>query len=458
MAINNSKVKTPIKTQNINERISNFNEIILGYSKEEAINEASRCLNCKNPTCISGCPASNNIPLFIKYIKEDNLETAYSTIRLTSNMPEICSRVCDQSKQCEGQCIRSKNGEAVAIGMLERYVLDNYSKIAAKPQYFSKRVAIIGSGPAGLSCAEELNSLGYGVTIFERKDRYGGLLTYGIPNYRLPYHFVEKKIEELKGSGIEFKNNYSFGKDFSFNSLKDKGYSAIFVAVGASKAKYMHIPGEDLVNFLTSEEVLEKISSLSKWNFSPKNPILYGKIAVVGGGNSAIDVARSAIRLNGVKSVDIIYRRTKEDMPAAVCEVEEALTEGVKLNTLTNPIEILGNENREVWGLRCVKIYQTEVGSDGRKGVKPILNSEFDQSFDFVIYAIGNDCESYLSKFDEIEVSKWNTILVNNDGQSTKDPSIFAAGDVVTGPATVVKAMSDGKKIAHNIDKFLKNI
>lgn len=458
MSVNTSKVKTPIKTKNINERISNFDEIVLGYSKEEALNEAARCLNCKNPTCITGCPASNNIPLFIKYIKEDDLESAYKTLRLTSNMPDICSRVCDQSKQCEGQCIRSKSGEAVAIGMLERYVLDNYSKNVAEPQYFSQKVAIIGSGPAGLSCAEELNSLGYGVTVFERKDRYGGLLTYGIPNYRLPYHFVEKKIEELKCRGIEFKNNCSFGKDFSFNSLKNEGYSAIFVAVGAGKAKYMHIPGEDLVNFLTSEEVLENISSLSKWNFSSKKPILYGKIAVVGGGNSAIDVARSAIRLNGVKSVDIIYRRTEEDMPAAVYEVEEAIAEGVKLNTLTNPIEILGDENRVVSGLRCVKMYQTEVGSDGRKGVKPILNSEFDRSFDFVIYAIGNDCESYLSGLDEIEVTKWNSIIVNKGGQTTKNPYIFAAGDVVTGPATVVQAMSDGKKTAHKIDEFLKNI
>ena len=256
MAINNSKVKTPIKTQNINERISNFNEIVLGYSKEEAIIEASRCLNCKNPTCTSGCPASNNIPLFIKYIKEDDLEAAYSTIRLTSNMPEICSRVCDQRKQCEGKCIRAKNGEAVAIGKLERYICDNFSKNAAKPQYFSKKVAIIGSGPAGLSCAEELNSLGCEVTVLEQKDKFGGLLTYGIPNYRLPYNIVENKIEKLKLQGVKFKNNTIFGKDFTLNDLKEKGFSAIFIAVGASKPKFMHIPGENLTNFLTSGKVL----------------------------------------------------------------------------------------------------------------------------------------------------------------------------------------------------------
>ena len=430
----------------------------MGYSKEEAIIEASRCLNCKNPTCISGCPASNNIPLFIKYIKEDDLEAAYSTIRLTSNMPEICSRVCDQAKQCEGSCIRSKNGEAVAIGMLERFVCDNVSKNAAEPQYFSKKVAIIGSGPAGLSCAEELNLLGYEVTVFEQKNRFGGLLTYGIPNYRLPYNIVINKINYLEAAGIKFKNNVTFGKNFNFKDLKNEGYDAIFVAVGATKAKYMRIPGEDLTYFYTSDEILESISKNTKRNDDSFTPILFGKVAVIGGGNSAIDVARSAIRLKDVKSVDIIYRRTKEDMPAAVIEVEEAINEGVKLNTLINPIEILEGINKRVSGIKCVKMFQTEVGSDGSRGVKPIENSEFSLKFDNVIYAIGNDCESYLSKFDEIEVSKWNTILVNKDGQSTKDTSIFAAGDVVTGPATVVKAMSDGKKIAHNIDKFLKNI
>ena len=456
MSVNTSKVKTPIKTKNINERISNFDEIVLGYSKEEALNEAARCLNCKNPTCITGCPASNNIPLFIKYIKEDDLESAYKTLRLTSNMPDICSRVCDQAKQCEGRCVRAKNGEAVAIGMLERYVCDNFSKNAAKPQYFSKKVAIIGSGPAGLSCAEELNSLGCKVTIFEQKEQFGGLLTYGIPNYRLPYDIVKNKIEELKRQGIKFKNNTLFGKDFTLNDLKEKGFSAILIAVGAGKPKYMHIPGEDLTNFITSEKVLDNISSFSKWIDNSNNPILYGKIAVIGGGNSAIDVARSAIRLKEVKSVDIVYRRTKEDMPASVREINDALAEGIRLNTLTNPIEILGDENRKVSGLKCVKMYQTEVGDDGRKCVKPILNSEFELSFDFVIYAIGNDCESYLSNFEEIEVTKWNSIIVDKNGQTTKDPTIFAAGDVVTGSATVVQAMSDAKKIASKILNYLK--
>ena len=331
---------------------------------------------------------------------------------------------------------------------------DNFSKNTAEPQYFAKKVAIIGSGPAGLSCAEELKSLGLEVTVFEQKEKFGGLLTYGIPNYRLPYHIVEKKIEDLKAIGIEFKNKACFGKSFSFEDLKNSGFSAVFVAIGAGKSKYMNIPGEHLSHLLTSEQVLESIST-SKWEKN-NNPKVFGKVAVVGGGNSAIDVARSVLRLENVESVDIIYRRTKEDMPAAIYEVEEAISEGVKLNTLTNPVEILEDENKGVRGLKCVKMYQTEIGSDGRRGVKPILNSEFEQTFDFVIYAIGNDCENYLSEFKEIEVTKWNTIIVNDDGQSIKDPIIFAAGDVVTGPATVVEAMSKGKKIAHKIFEFLK--
>ena len=457
--INFSKTKTTCSRLNSKIRISDFSEIVLGYSKKEAIEEASRCLNCKNPTCINGCPAHNNIPLFIKCIREDNLNEAYKVLRITSNMSEICSRVCDHQKQCEGACIRSKNGEPVSIGLLERYVFDNVNlKNAAEPQYFLKKVAVIGSGPAGLSCAEELNLLGYDVTIFEKESIPGGLLTFGIPNYRLPYKLVEKKINSLKERNISFQTNIQFGTDLSFEDLKKQGFAAIFVGIGLNEPKFMGIPGEHFKGVYTSNDFLKYTSIFSKRINGEILPINIGsKVAVIGGGNSAIDAARSALRIKGVETVEIIYRRTQDDMPAAISEINDAIEEGIKINFLTNPIEILGKEDRVV-AIKCIKMEQTEVGNDGRRGVKPINGSEFIRTFDSIIYAIGNGSSDLLKDYNEIETDRWGNILINENGASNKDCSIFAAGDIVTGASTVVNAMKDGKKIAHKIDEFLKNI
>ena len=457
--INFSKTKTTSSRLNSKNRISDFSEIVLGYSKQEAIEEASRCLNCKNPTCINGCPAHNNIPLFIKYIREDNLNEAYKVLRITSNMSEICSRVCDYQKQCEGACIRSKNGEPVSIGLLERYVFDNVNlKISAEPQYFLKKVAVIGSGPAGLSCAEELNLLGYDVTIFEKESIPGGLLTFGIPNYRLPYKLVEKKINSLKEKNISIQTNIQFGTDLSFKDLKKQGFAAIFVAIGLSEPKFIGIPGEHFKGVYTSNDFLKYTSIFSKKINSEIPAINIGtKVAVIGGGNSAIDAARSALRIDGVETVEIIYRRTQNDMPAAISEINDAIEEGIKINFLTNPIEILGKEDRVV-AIKCIKMEQTEVGNDGRRGVKPINGSEFTRTFDSIIYAIGNGSTDLLKDYNEIEIDRWGNILINENGASNKDCSIFAAGDIVTGASTVVNAMKDGKNIAHKIDEFLKNI
>ena len=290
MGINLSKTKTINKVRKIENRISDFEEIVLGYSKEEAIEEASRCLQCKNPTCVLGCPASNNIPLFIKYIQEDKIEKAKEVLNLTSNMSEICSRVCDHNKQCEGKCIRGKNGDPVAIGLLERYVSEqNSHKNAAEPQYLGKKVAIIGSGPAGLSCAEELTKLGYDVVVFEQENENGGLLTYGIPNYRLPIEVVNNKITQLKSMKVNFINNKSLGKDFTIKTLKNEGFAAIFIAIGAQKPKYMGIKGETLNGLITSNDFLKYIAQISKDLKTTQNLLIGKKVAVIGGGNSAID-------------------------------------------------------------------------------------------------------------------------------------------------------------------------
>ena len=460
MAINVSKVKTSCEVRKIEDRISDFKEIILGYTKEEALNEATRCLNCLNPTCIASCPAGNNIPLFIKHIKEDNLSEAYKVLCLTSNMPEICSRVCDQSRQCEKHCVRAKNGESVAIGLLERYVCDNVDENVKNPAVhdsFSKSVAIIGSGPGGLACAEELIKGGYSVTIFESEDVFGGLLTYGIPNYRLPYNLVENKINQLKNSGVVFKNNIKFGVDLTVEDLKYAGFAAIFIAIGAPKAKYMGIPGENSDVIITSNDFLKNVSIKSKNINNDVKSIIYGRVGVVGGGNSAIDAARSALRINGVTSVEIIYRRTRNSMPAAIVEIEDAINEGVILNDLTLPTEIIC-ENTQLKAVKCVKMYETEVGADGRKSVKPVEGSEFIKELDTLIYAIGNDTDDLITSIDHIKLNKWKNIEVDENGKACDSPLIFAAGDVVSGPSTVVKAMVGGRKSAHQIDKILKNI
>jgi glutamate synthase (NADPH/NADH) small chain len=375
-------------------------------------------------------------------------------------MPEICSRVCDQSRQCEKHCIRAKNGESVAIGLLERYVCDNVVeniKNAAVLDSFSKSVAIIGSGPAGLACAEELIKGGYSVTIFESENDFGGLLTYGIPNYRLPYNLVENKINQLKNSGVIFKNNTKFGVDLTVEDLKYAGFAVIFIAIGTPKAKYMGIPGENSEVIITSNDFLKNVSIQSKNIKNDVKSIIYGRVGVVGGGNSAIDAARSALRINGATSVEIIYRRTRNSMPAAIVEIEDAINEGVILNDLTLPTEIIC-ENNQLKAVKCVKMCETEVGADGRKSVKPVKGSEFIKELDSLIYAIGNDTDDLIANIDHIKLNKWKNIEVDENGKACDSPLIFAAGDVVSGPSTVVKAMVGGRKAAHQIDKILKNI
>lgn len=441
------------KKIDIDERVNSFKEVQIGLTQEEALIEASRCLNCKNPTCINGCPAHNNIPFFISHFKNNNLELAYETIKLTSNLPSICSRVCDQQKQCEGHCVKNRVGKPVKIGLLERYICDNFDskslKIAAEPQYFQKSVAVIGSGPAGISCALELAKSGVDVTIFEEKSEIGGLLRYGIPPYRLPKTVLDDAINELKNLNVKFEFNKKFSVDFTIEHLKYSGFAAIFVAIGSQKAKYMKIKGEESECLFNSTDFLYKVLNGEKPKVGPN-------VIVVGGGNAAIDAARVANRLHDVQKVSIVYRRTKEDMPASVSEINDALDEGIEIQTLTNPTEILLDCDGKINSLLCTKMKQTEPGNDGRRKVTPIEDSLFEIKTNTVIYAIGNDNENYIGEVKDFETDKWNQIIVDKEFRTTKDPSIFAGGDVVTGPKTVVDAMVSGRIAAEKILKYIK--
>lgn len=454
--------KVPVREQNPKVRATNFEEVCLGYNQEEAMEEATRCINCKNAKCIQGCPVSINIPAFIKEVKEGNIEEAYKVIGKSSALPAVCGRVCPQESQCEGQCIRGIKGEPVSIGKLERFVADYALEHDIKPEKAEKtnshRVAVIGSGPAGLTCAGDLAKLGYEVTVFEALHELGGVLVYGIPEFRLPKHkVVAKEIEKVKELGVKFETNVVIGKSTTIDMLiEDEGFEAVFIGSGAGLPKFMGIPGENANGVFSANEYLTRSNLMKAFDDSYDTPIAAGKkVAVVGGGNVAMDAARTALRLGA--EVHIVYRRSEEELPARVEEVHHAKEEGVQFDLLTNPVEVL-EEDGWVKGIKCVRMELGEPDASGRRRPVPVEGSEFVIDVDTVIMSLGTSPNPLISSTTEgLEVNKWKCIVADEEHGKTSKEGVYAGGDAVTGAATVILAMGAGKAGARGIDEYLSN-
>jgi glutamate synthase (NADPH/NADH) small chain len=462
-----TKAKTPMKQQDPLKRINNFLEVPLGYSEEEAIIEAERCLQCKNPTCISGCPVNINIPGFIKKIKEKDFEGAINIIKETNSLPAICGRVCPQENQCEKSCVYSKMPEAepVAIGRLERFAADyerlhslsknkkSLKKITSK----KSKVAIIGAGPAGLAASAELASMGYDVTVFEAFHKAGGVLIYGIPEFRLPKDIVASEIKYLESLGVKFIYNIVVGKSLTFEDLKRDGYKAMFIGIGAGTPRFMGIKGTNLNGIYSSSEFLTRVNLMKAYDF-PKydTPIKIGKhVLVIGAGNVAMDSARTALRL-GSENVTVVYRRSEKEMPARLEEYHHAMEEGIHFEWLTSPIEYIDDGNGNVNKAKCIKYELGEPDESGRRRPVKIPGSEFFIETDMVIEAIGQTSNKLLpSSLPELKLNKKGYIEINEETMATSIKGVFAGGDIVTGAATVILAMGAGKKAAKNIDKYL---
>lgn len=444
-------------------RSTNFEEVCLGYTEDEAVLEASRCLNCKKPLCVSKCPVSINIPEFIQLVKARDFEGAARIIAESSSLPAVCGRVCPQELQCEGKCIVGIKGEAVAIGKLERFVADyareNNINLTSKMADKSEKIAVIGSGPAGLACAGDLAKLGYKVTIFEALHEPGGVLTYGIPEFRLPKEKVVKpEIDNLRKLGVEIITDVIVGRTITIDQLlEDEGYSAIFLGTGAGLPRFMGIPGENANGVFSANEFLTRTNLMRAFEEGYDTPIKVGeKVAVVGGGNVAMDAARTARRLGA--EVHIVYRRSLDELPARAEEVHHAMEEGIIFDLLTNPAEIVENEKGWVKGMKCVKMQLTEADEKGRRGVEEIEGSEFIMDIDTVIMAIGtapNPMISLMSK--QLKLNKKKCILAEEETGKTSRERVYAGGDAVTGAATVILAMGAGKDAAKAIDEYLTN-
>ena len=455
-------------TQDAKERAHNFNEVALGYSEETAISEAQRCLNCKNMPCVSGCPVKIHIPAFIKKIKEGDFEGAYQIITESSSLPAVCGRVCPQESQCESKCVRSIKGESVGIGRLERFVADWHNTFCeigpVKPESNGHKVAIVGSGPSGLTCAGDLAKKGYEVTVFEALHTPGGVLVYGIPEFRLPKKIVAKEVENLKKLGVKIETNVVIGKTLTVDELFSMGYEAVFIGSGAGLPNFMGIPGESLKGVYSANEFLTRSNLMKAYLDNPQTPIMKGgKVAVVGGGNVAMDAARTSLRL-GADKVYIVYRRSMSELPARKEEVEHAQEEGVEFMLLCSPTEILGYNNPDnprdekngfVKGMTCVKMELGEPDEKGRRRPTVIEGSEFTLDVDTVIMSIGTSPNPLIkSTTDGLEVNARGGIIINEDGLTSKK-AVYAGGDAVTGAATVISAMGAGKTAAKGIDEFL---
>ena len=454
--------KVPVREQDPKVRATNFEEVCLGYNKEEAMEEATRCLNCKNAKCIQGCPVSINIPAFIHQVKEGNIEEAYKIIGKSSALPAICGRVCPQESQCEGKCIRGIKGEPVSIGKLERFVADYALENDIKPEgaetMNGHKVAVIGSGPSGLTCAGDLAKLGYDVTVFEALHELGGVLVYGIPEFRLPKQkVVAKEIEKVKELGVKFETNVVIGKSTTIDMLiEDEGFEAVFIGSGAGLPKFMGIPGENANGVFSANEYLTRSNLMKAFDDSYDTPIAAGKkVAVVGGGNVAMDAARTALRLGA--EVHIVYRRSEEELPARVEEVHHAKEEGVQFDLLTNPVEVL-EEDGWVKGIKCVRMELGEPDASGRRRPVPVEGSEFVIDVDTVIMSLGTSPNPLISSTTEgLEVNKWKCIVADEEHGKTSKEGVYAGGDAVTGAATVILAMGAGKAGARGIDEYLSN-
>lgn len=467
--INMNPKKNPMPVQDPKARAHNFSEVATGYSKETAMDEAMRCLNCKAMPCSKGCPVNIHIPEFIAKIKEGDFEAAYQVISKTSSLPAVCGRVCPQETQCESKCVRGIKGEAVGIGRLERFVADWHNEHCTEkptvPPSNGHKVAIVGSGPSGLTCAGDLAKKGYKVTVFEALHTAGGVLVYGIPEFRLPKSIVRKETENLKALGVDIETNMIIGKTLTIDELFEKGYEAVFVGSGAGLPNFMRIPGESLKGVYSANEFLTRSNLMKAYKDNPVTPIMKGgKVAVVGGGNVAMDAARTALRL-GAEHVYIVYRRSMEELPARKEEVEHAMEEGVDFRLLNNPVEILGYNNPEdrrdpkngfVTGMKCIKMELGAPDEKGRRRPVPIPGSEFELEVDTVIIAIGTSPNPLIKSTTKgLEVNKHGGIIVEEGTGLTSRPGVYAGGDAVTGAATVISAMGAGKTAAKAIDEYL---
>ena len=455
--------KVPVREQDPQIRATNFDEVCLGYNKEEAMEEASRCLNCKNAKCVQGCPVSINIPGFIHEVKEGNFEEAYKVISESSALPAICGRVCPQESQCEGKCIRGIKGEAVSIGKLERFVADwareNGMKPAPAAQKNGKKVAVIGSGPSGLTCAGDLAKLGYDVTIFEALHEAGGVLVYGIPEFRLPkLDVVAKEVENVKALGVKIETNVIIGRSITIDELmEEEGFEAVFIGSGAGLPMFMGIPGETAKGVFSANEYLTRNNLMKAFREDYDTPIVRGKkVAVVGGGNVAMDAARTALRLGA--EVHIVYRRSEAELPARAEEVHHAKEEGVIFDLLTNPTEILVDEEDAVAGMKCVRMELGEPDASGRRRPVAIPGSEFVLDVDTVIMSLGTSPNPLISSTTiGLDTNKRKCIIADEETGKTSKDGVYAGGDAVTGAATVILAMGAGKAAAKGIHEFLSN-
>ena len=453
--------KVPVREQEPKVRAANFDEVCLGYNKEEAVEEAHRCLDCKKAKCMEGCPVQINIPSFIRAVKEEKFEDAYHIISESSSLPAICGRVCPQESQCEGRCIRGIKGEAVSIGKLERFVADwareQGIKPAAPAEKNGKKVAVIGSGPAGLTCAGDLAKLGYDVTIFEALHKAGGVLVYGIPEFRLPKDgVVLPEVENVKALGVKIETDVIIGKSVTIDELmEEEGFEAVFIGSGAGLPKFMGIPGETACGVLSANEYLTRNNLMKAFDESYDTPIVRGKkVAVVGGGNVAMDAARTALRLGA--EVHIVYRRSEEELPARVEEVHHAKEEGIIFDLLTNPTEILVGEDGWVKGIRCIRMELGEPDASGRRRPVEVPGSEFDIDVDTVIMSLGTSPNPLISSTTKgLEIDRRKCIVATEDVGATSKPGVFAGGDAVTGAATVILAMGAGKDAARGIHEYL---
>ena len=466
MALDPKKHEMPVQAPEV--RAHNFSEVALGYDRETAIEEAKRCLNCKNQPCVNDCPVNIHIPEFITKVKEGDFEGAYQIIVETSSLPAVCGRVCPQESQCESKCTMGIRFEPVGIGRLERFVADYHNENAkeapAAPASNGHRVAVVGSGPSGLTCAGDLAKKGYKVTVYEALHKAGGVLVYGIPEFRLPKAIVAREVEGLKALGVDVETNVVIGKTLTVDELFDMGYEAVFIGSGAGLPNFMGIPGEALKGVYSANEFLTRSNLMKSYLSDPITPIMKGgKVAVVGGGNVAMDAARTALRL-GAEKVYIIYRRSLEELPARKEEVEHAMEEGIEFLLLHNPVEVLGYENPEdprdpkngyVRGVRCIRMELGEPDASGRRRPVEIPGSEFDIELDTLIMAIGTSPNPLIKNTTAgLEVNRKGGIIINEDGLTSRD-AVYAGGDAVTGAATVISAMGAGKLAAKSIDEYL---
>ena len=455
--------KVPVREQEAAARAKNFDEVCLGYNKEEAMEEAARCINCKNAQCVKGCPVAIDIPAFIEQVKLGNIEAAYQIISQSSALPAVCGRVCPQESQCEGKCIRGIKGDPISIGKLERFVADWARENNIKPEPAKekngKKVAVIGSGPAGLTCAGDLARLGYDVTIFEALHEAGGVLVYGIPEFRLPKEeVVAKEIANVESLGVKIEKNVIIGKSITIDDLiEEEGFEAVFIGSGAGLPKFMGIPGENANGVFSANEYLTRSNLMKAFNEDSNTPIMRGKkVAVVGGGNVAMDAARTALRLGA--EVHIVYRRSEEELPARVEEVHHAKEEGIIFDLLTNPTEILEDENNWVRGMKCIRMELGEPDASGRRRPVEIPDSEFEMELDTVIMSLGTSPNPLISSTTEgLETNKWKCIVADEEFGRTSKEGVFAGGDAVTGAATVILAMGAGKAAAKGIHNYLSS-